>query len=179
MQPGSQIATPVSNRTQSMCRGRRTHAGGRARPHWDVVFGIGVLVTTLLGGGCATARAKMVADGPPLEVPEPPPRVITAIDEPLPATAAEESPAAAPVSPTPTPPIRPVPRAEVKPEAPIEVVLPDGNWHATWIDTTTGAVVKQERVTGGGTRTVMSPTYDDDIALRLTAGIPNPENNVK
>jgi hypothetical protein len=61
----------------------------------------------------------------------------------------------------------------------LEIALPDGGWQAEWVDTTTGTVVKQERVTGGGTRTLVSPAYDDDIALRLTAGIQPPENHVK
>jgi hypothetical protein len=63
--------------------------------------------------------------------------------------------------------------------ASLEIALPDGVWQAEWVDTTTGAVVKQERVTGGGTRTLVSPDYHDDVALRLTAGIQNQANDVK
>jgi hypothetical protein len=61
----------------------------------------------------------------------------------------------------------------------LEIALADGGWHAAWVDTATGTVVKQERVTGGGTRTLVSPVYDDDIALRLTTGIQNQAANVQ
>ena len=42
---------------------------------------LGLLALT--GSACAKARAEMVADGPPLEVPAPPPRVIGQIDDTL------------------------------------------------------------------------------------------------
>jgi hypothetical protein len=43
-----------------------------------------------------------------------------------------------------------------------------GAWQAEWVDTKTGNVVQKARIDGGGIRTVEAPTYDTDIALRLT-----------
>ena len=51
--------------------------------------------------------------------------------------------------------------------APLHVDLPDGQWRAEWIDTLTGAVVRTLDVSGGGTRTIASPDYAVDIALRM------------
>jgi hypothetical protein len=46
--------------------------------------------------------------------------------------------------------------------------LPEGNYRAQWIDTKTGRVGKQEHFAhGGGSRTVASPKYSEDVALRL------------
>jgi hypothetical protein len=56
---------------------------------------------------------------------------------------------------------------EPGPSAPLHVDLPDGQWRAEWIDTLTGAVVRTLDVSGGGTRTIASPDYAVDIALRL------------
>ena len=50
----------------------------------------------------------------------------------------------------------------------LQVVIPAGAWQAEWLDPKSGAIVKRERVTGGGTRTLASPDYDEDIALRLS-----------
>src|ERR671910_47570 len=52
---------------------------------WVFVFGI--CAATAMG--CARAQAKTVPDGPPLEVPAPPARVIAAAEEPI-ATAPAE-----------------------------------------------------------------------------------------
>jgi hypothetical protein len=49
----------------------------------------------------------------------------------------------------------------------LQLVIPDGTWHAEWVETTSGTVLARERVIGGGTRTLVSPDYVDDIALRL------------
>ncbi len=47
--------------------------------------------------------------------------------------------------------------------------LPAGAYTARWIDTKTGAVAAEEGFThAGGTRTISSPAYQDDIALRIT-----------
>lgn len=57
--------------------------------------------------GCAKAQAKTVPDGPPLEVPAPPARVIAPIDEPIAAVPTEPvEPAPAPASTTRRPPRR-------------------------------------------------------------------------
>jgi hypothetical protein len=48
--------------------------------------------------------------------------------------------------------------------------LAAGNYKAEWIDTKTGKVAKQERFSHqGGTRTLVSPAYGQDIALRVLA----------
>jgi hypothetical protein len=49
----------------------------------------------------------------------------------------------------------------------LQLAIPDGTWHAEWVETTSGTVLARERVIGGGTRTLVSPDYVDDIALRL------------
>ncbi|MGH9349202.1 MAG: hypothetical protein ACRD26_18260 [Vicinamibacterales bacterium] len=49
-------------------------------------------------GGCARAAAKMVPDGPPLEMPAPPARVIAPAEEPIASAPAE------PAEPAPAPP---------------------------------------------------------------------------
>jgi len=49
----------------------------------------------------------------------------------------------------------------------LQVELTDGVWHADWLSTTSGSVVRRSRVGGGGIRTFEAPAYDTDIALRL------------
>jgi hypothetical protein len=49
----------------------------------------------------------------------------------------------------------------------LQVDLPAGGWHAEWIDTKSGAVVRQTGIDGGGVRDLAAPSYDTDIALRL------------
>jgi type IV secretory pathway VirB10-like protein len=61
----------------------------------------------LAAGGCAKAKAASLPEGPPLAMPQPPPRVITPIDGPL---------ASTPVVPEPEVPA-PVPRAPARPPA--------------------------------------------------------------
>lgn len=56
---------------------------------------------------------------------------------------------------------------EPGPSAPLQLEIPDGLWRAEWIDTLTGAVVRTLDVNGGGTRTIASPDYAVDVALRL------------
>lgn len=66
------------------------------RSNW-LTIGAGL---ALLGGGCAKANVQTVADGPPLSVPAPPPRVVVSEPpsvEPPPPVAAR-SPARPPVS---------------------------------------------------------------------------------
>jgi hypothetical protein len=52
----------------------------------------------------------------------------------------------------------------------LSVNLPAGTYRAEWIDAKTGKVAKQERFTHqGSARTLTSPQYSEDIALRLRA----------
>jgi hypothetical protein len=51
--------------------------------------------------------------------------------------------------------------------AELQVDLPAGDYAAEWIDTKTGKKVKAEDVSGGGVRTLRSPVYAEDIALRI------------
>lgn len=60
-------------------------------------------------GACSKARAQTVPDGPPLAMPQPPPRVVTPMDEPLaavPITTELPAAAGAPTPPPRTPPRR-------------------------------------------------------------------------
>ena len=82
------------------------------------VLGFGICAAT--AAGCAKAQASAPA-GPPLEVPQPPARVLAPVEEPVTASApAPEAPPPAPVATTPrTPPRPPARRAEPeKPETP-------------------------------------------------------------
>jgi hypothetical protein len=48
--------------------------------------------------------------------------------------------------------------------------LPRGDWKADWVNTKTGAVDKTESFSHtGGPKTLASPAYDEDIALRIGA----------
>jgi len=49
----------------------------------------------------------------------------------------------------------------------LQVALPEGGWDAEWLDPKSGSIMSRERVTGGATRTLSSPVYDEDIAVRL------------
>jgi hypothetical protein len=52
--------------------------------------------------------------------------------------------------------------------APLALHLPAGTYDAAWVNTLTGKLDKEERFRhGGGTRTLLSPPYAEDIALRL------------
>ena len=93
--------------------GRRTRLGFGI---W--VLGFGILATA--AAGCAKAQASAPA-GPPLDVPEPPARVLAPVEEPVTASAPPpEAPPPAPVAAAPkTPPRPPAKRAEPeKPETP-------------------------------------------------------------
>jgi hypothetical protein len=61
---------------------------------WSWVLGFGILSAA----SCAKAQAKTAPDGPALEMPSPPARVIAPADEPIAAAPAE------PAEPAPTPP---------------------------------------------------------------------------
>ena len=54
--------------------------------------------------------------------------------------------------------------------AELVVTLPAGKYLSEWIDTKTGRAVRAEQFEhGGGTRTLASPPYEEDIALRILA----------
>jgi hypothetical protein len=47
--------------------------------------------------------------------------------------------------------------------------IPAGSYVARWVNTKTGAIAKEERFKcSGGTQTIQSPTYSEDIALRIS-----------
>jgi hypothetical protein len=53
-------------------------------------------------------------------------------------------------------------------QAELVLELPAGNYHAEWLNTKTGAIEKAEKFDhAGGIKTLISPTYSDDIAVRL------------
>jgi hypothetical protein len=49
----------------------------------------------------------------------------------------------------------------------LQIELAAGAWQTEWVDPTSGKVLRQARVDGGGVRTLESPAYDVDIALSL------------
>ncbi len=55
-------------------------------------------------------------------------------------------------------------------QATLEMTMPAGKYRAEWINTKTGAVDKAKDFEhGGGTRTLASPAYQEDIALHVRA----------
>ena len=85
----------------------------------------GVLCTAL-AAGCAKAQAKSAPDGPALQVPQPPARVIVAAAEPPPLPVEEPpvAPMAQPAPPVVAPRPAPAPRA-ARPEPPAEPPAPN------------------------------------------------------
>lgn len=84
-----------------------------------VFLGVGVLAVGSLTA-CAKARAATVPDGPPLQMPEPPQRVLAPVEEPLVATTPAPEPEPPPVAataPRATPPRPPEPRPQPAPPA--------------------------------------------------------------
>jgi hypothetical protein len=79
-------------------------------------------------GACGSARAASVPNGPPLQVPEPPPRVLAPVEETIVATPAPvEAPtpaAAAPAAPRPAAPRPSEPRPPAAAAAPPPVPAP-------------------------------------------------------
>jgi hypothetical protein len=54
------------------------------------------------------------------------------------------------------------------PRADLVLDLPAGKWRAEWVNTKTGAADKAEVLDhAGGDRTVASPPYEQDVALRV------------
>lgn len=98
------------------------------RPTRGVLAALLLLAGTLAAAGCGKAQAKAVPDGPPLEMPAPPPRVLGPLNEPLAAAPAEPAePAAAAPSTTRRPPRRNSngpSDAEQKPAQPSPVEVP-------------------------------------------------------
>jgi hypothetical protein len=107
-------------------RGRRMSWGERR------VFLASCLVSFALTGaaGCAKAQARSAPDGPPLDMPAPPARVIAPVEEPIASSPAEMTePAPAPPS-TNRRPVRrpattePAQKSETPPAAPTEPPMP-------------------------------------------------------
>jgi hypothetical protein len=85
----------------------RLKAEGSRHKARGVLCAVCLVLCALTGSACAKARAEAAPDGPPLQVPEPPARVLGPIDEPLPATAVvPDPPAPAPQRPPARPPVR-------------------------------------------------------------------------
>lgn len=108
----------------------KAHAGAKARrsglvrqgaPGGRCALSLLLCVLSIGATACVKARAASAPDGPPLEMPAPPPRVLAPVDEPPPATAAVPEP---PPVVEPRPPARPPARrangtateAEARPE---------------------------------------------------------------
>ena len=94
---------------------------------WMCALGIGLSGAA----GCAKAQARSAPDGPPLDMPEPPGRVIAPVDEPIASAPAEMTePAPAPPSTNRRPARRtPVTESTQKPDAPpvapVEAPVPE------------------------------------------------------
>jgi type IV secretory pathway VirB10-like protein len=90
---------------------------GSQFPRWvrAGVFAVGVGVLGVGSFACAKTQAKSAPEGPPLDVPAPPPRVLAPVEEPVIELepTPEPQPAAAPPRTPPRPPVR---RAEPAPE---------------------------------------------------------------
>lgn len=76
----------------------------RFASNFNWVLGV-LLCLALAVSGCAKAKAKEIAEGPPLQVPEPPPRVVVPAEELIAATPVtpDAPPAPAPRTATPRP----------------------------------------------------------------------------
>ena len=89
-------------------------------------WALGLVLCALMTGACASARAASVPNGPPLQVPEPPPRVLAPVEEatvatPAPADAAPvatSAPAPRPVAPRTSAPVTAEPRPPAAAAAP-------------------------------------------------------------
>jgi hypothetical protein len=84
-------------------------------------FALCVLSSAALASGCAKARAETVPDGPPLAMPEPPPRVFGPVDQGQPLAAepvVPETPTAEAPQLPPRRPVRPPAAAAQGPEKP-------------------------------------------------------------
>ena len=91
-----------------------------------VFLGVGLLGIGSFAA-CAKARAASVPDGPPLQVPEPPQRVLAPVEDPLLATTppvVELDPPVATAPPPRTPPSRPAPEPKPQPSTPPVAAAP-------------------------------------------------------
>ena len=61
---------------------------------------------------------------------------------------------------------------EPGPSPALQVDLAAGEWRAEWLDPMTGTVVRVVDVSGGGVRSLATPAYTADIALRLRRRTP-------
>jgi hypothetical protein len=146
--PNPKTQIPIGNTLMSLRRrvdrgasGQRPGFAAFVRPRvgfglWALGFGLCLSVSVPFTG-CAKAKAKTIAEGPALQVPEPPPRVLTPVEEPIaatPATPESTPPAPAPRTAPPrpaTPPRRPntaanepTPRQETPPPVEQPVAAP-------------------------------------------------------
>jgi hypothetical protein len=110
--------------------GNRVERPRRARA-WIVM--LCVVQAALFAGACAKARAATAPDGPPLAMPDAPPRVLAPVDPPPPvATIVPETPPVVEQRPAARPPVRrsngspaePEARPEPPPPAPVAVQPP-------------------------------------------------------
>jgi hypothetical protein len=77
-----------------------------SRPVRVARLGLLVMALAAAAAGCAKARAESAPEGPALEMPAPPPRVLAPLEEPLPVTVAlPEAPPTVPAAPA-RPPAR-------------------------------------------------------------------------
>lgn len=59
-------------------------------------------------------------------------------------------------------------------DASLTLELPHGEYSVEWVNTKTGSIDKAERIKhDGGERTLMSPTFADDVALRINRVSPD------
>ena len=83
---------------------------------WGLAAGLAIVLAL---SGCAKARAASIPEGPPLQVPAPPERVLAPVEEPAVAAAPP------PESPAPVTPPRPTrPTAEARPTPPAPAPTP-------------------------------------------------------
>jgi len=88
---------------------------------WGLGFGIFLV---LFASACAKARAETVPDGPPLQVPAPPQRVLAPVEEPPAAASVPEPEAPPPAVATPRTPARPAAAPRPRPVPPAGAQAP-------------------------------------------------------
>jgi len=121
--PNSQLPTPkgTQSRVGLIRRVRRFGRSGWGcgiRRLGFGIWGLGFVVLALSASGCAKARAETVPEGPPLQMPEPPQRVLAPVEDlAVPATAPEPDTPAAAAAP-PRTPARPATESKPQPTPP-------------------------------------------------------------
>ena len=63
--------------------------------------------------------------------------------------------------------LSPVEKGEGERTVELELALPNGSYNTQWLNTLTGKIDKQEKVTSKGSVKLRSPTYREDIALAV------------